>query len=45
MFFLITLFSCNALKCVSINNKEWKARPIIMNVNSDELHFMLTVFL
>ena len=39
MFFLITLFSCNALKCVSINNKEWKARPIIMNVNSDEPSF------
>ena len=39
MFFLMTFFRYNALKCVSMNNKECKARPIIMNVNSDEPSF------
>ena len=32
----IPFFSCNALKCVSINNHECKVRPEIMNINSDE---------
>ena len=30
------LFSCNALKCVSMSNQECKVRPEIVNINSDE---------
>ena len=37
MFFVVmTFFSCNALKCVSMNNKECKVRPAIMKINSNE---------
>ena len=40
----MTFFSCNALnaallKCVSMNNKECKVRPEIMNINSNEPSF------
>ena len=35
-FTAMTLFSCNALKCVSVNNQECKMRPEIINVNSNE---------
>ena len=38
----MTFFRCNALKCVSINNQEFKVRPEIMNIKSD---FILIVFL
>ena len=31
--------SCNALKCVSMNNQEYKRRPEIININSNELSF------
>ena len=31
-----TFLSCNALKCVSMNNREFKVRPEIMNINSNE---------
>ena len=32
----MSFFSCNALKCVSMNNKECKVRPEIMHINSNE---------
>ena len=35
----ISSFSCNALKCVSMNNQECKIRPEIININSNELSF------
>ena len=40
MFILaITFFSCNALKCVSMNNQECKVRPEIKNIDSNEPSF------
>ena len=36
MFFGCNLSSVNPLECVSMNNQEWKVRPEIVNVNSDE---------
>ena len=39
LFTAIILFSCNALKCVSVNNQECRIRPQIMNVNSNEPSF------
>ena len=35
----ISFFSFNALKCVSMNNKECKIRPEIININSNETSF------
>ena len=35
----ITFFSCNALKCVSMNNQECKVRPEIKNIDSNEPSF------
>ena len=35
----ISFFSCTALKCVSINNQERKARPETININSNEPSF------
>ena len=32
----ISSFSCNALKCVSMNNQECNIRPEIIYVNSNE---------
>ena len=32
----MTYFSCNALKCVSMNNQECKIRPKVANNNSSE---------
>ena len=32
----MTLFSCNALECVSMNDQEWKARPGVIALNSNE---------
>ena len=29
-------FSCNALKCVSMNNQECKTKLVIMNINKSE---------
>ena len=36
--FVVTMpfVSCNALKCVSVNNKECRTRPEIININSIE---------
>ena len=36
MFFGCNLSSVNPLKCISMNNQEYKARPEIVNVNNDE---------
>ena len=36
MFFRCNLSSLNPLKCISMNNQEYKARPEIVNVNNDE---------
>ena len=35
--FIVTMsfFSCNTLKCVSMNNQECKVRPKIININSN----------
>ena len=38
-FKLMTSFSYNALKCISINNQECKTRPVIMKINSNETLF------
>ena len=35
----MTFFSCNALKCASITNQEWRVRPEIININSSEPTF------
>ena len=32
----MTFFSCNALKCVSMNNQECKIRSEIIDINSNE---------
>ena len=36
--FVVTMlfFSCNALKCVSINNQGCRARPEVININSNK---------
>ena len=37
MFVLaVSFFKCNALKCASINNQEWRVRPEVININSNE---------
>ena len=35
----MSLFGCNVLKCVSKNNRECKARPKIINNNSNKPSF------
>ena len=35
----MTFFSCNTFKCVSINNKDFKKWPEIININSNEPSF------
>ena len=35
----IPLFSCSPAKCVSVNDQEYKKRPKVMNINSNELSF------
>ena len=37
--------SCNALKCVSMNNQKCKVRPEIINTESSEIHFILTMLI
>ena len=39
MFFSCYLPSVNSLKCISMKNEEWKVRPQIFNVNSEEPPF------
>ena len=36
MFFRSNLSSVNPLECVSMNNQEYKVKPEIVNVNSNE---------
>ena len=36
---VMSSFSCNVLKCVSMNNQEFKIRPEIININSNEPSF------
>ena len=36
LFTTMTSFSCNELTCVSINNQVCRARPEVMNINSNE---------
>ena len=38
-FVVMSFFSCNALKCVSMNNQECKIRPQTININSNEPSF------
>ena len=35
----MSFFSCNALKCVSVNNQECKVKPEIININSNKPSF------
>ena len=35
----MSFFSCNTLKRVSINNQEYKIRPEMININSNEPSF------
>ena len=35
----MTLFSSNALECVSMNNQKCKARPEVININSNDCLF------
>ena len=37
--FLSTLTSVNLLSCISMNNEEYKVKPQIVNVNSEESIF------
>ena len=37
----MSFFSCNALKCDSMNNQECKIRPEIININRNEPSFYL----
>ena len=32
----MSIFSCNALKCIFMNNQECKVRPEIININSNQ---------
>ena len=43
MFFGCNVLSVNPLKCVSMNNQECRVRPEIINFNSNEPYFILTV--
>ena len=36
MFFGCNVLNVNPLKCVSINNQEFRAKPEVMNINSNE---------
>ena len=38
---LPTFTGVNSLSCISMNNQEYKVRPEIVNVDSDELVFYL----
>ena len=37
----MSFFSCNALKCVSMNNQKRKVRPEIVNINSNDPYAQL----
>ena len=42
-FFSFSVLSVNSLECVSMNNQQCKSRPKVINVNSNEPGFILTV--
>ena len=42
-FFSSNVFSANSLECVSMNNQECKARPKVIDVNSNEPVFFPTI--
>ena len=42
-FIAMTFFSCNALECVSMNNKECEIKPEIKILTVMNLHFILQV--
>ena len=35
LFTAMMFFSCNTLKCISMNNQEYKMRPEIVNINNN----------
>ena len=35
----LSFFSCNALKCVSMDNQEYRIGPQIININNNQLSF------
>ena len=37
LFTTMSFFSCDALKCVSMNNREFKIRTKIIDINNNEL--------
>ena len=39
----MTLFSCNTLKRISVNNQDCKRRPQIININRNKLSFYLCI--
>ena len=39
----MNFFSCNALKCVSINNKECRIRPEIINISNEPLFYPYSI--
>ena len=41
--FLSSLVRATSLSCISMKNQECKVRPEIINVNSNELYFILLV--
>ena len=41
--FLSSLVGTTSLNCISMKNQECKVRPEIINVNSNELYFILLV--
>ena len=43
LIFFGSLLSVNPFECVSMNNQEWRVRPEIVNVNSNEPLFYLLV--
>ena len=43
LMFFGSLSSVNPLECVSMNNQEFKVRPKIVNVNSNEPFFIFLV--
>ena len=39
-FFSFNVLNVNSLECISMNNQECKARPIIIDVNNNEPVFL-----
>ena len=43
IFFSFNVLNVNSLECVSMNNQDCKIRPQIINLNTNEPCFILTV--